>query len=77
MTCTHRHRHPQPPINQVEELLRVLLETHPAEGHLVVTAWVSPDRLSEADRVRLHEHLIEAHGALSILTMGLSKPTAH
>lgn len=61
------------PMGDVEDWLRLMMEVAPTDGHLVLTAWVSPARLSEDDRIRLHHYLIEAHGAVSVLTMGLSK----
>ncbi|MDE3243609.1 MAG: hypothetical protein KGO52_12905 [Nitrospirota bacterium] len=61
------------PMGDVEDWLQLMTETLPTDGHLVLTAWVSPVRLSEEDRIRLHHYLIDAHGAVSVLTIGLSK----
>lgn len=64
--------------DQVEHVLRLMEDMRPQDGHLVLTVWVSSSALSEEDRERLHRHLIDAHGAVTVLTMGLgqAKPQA-
>ncbi len=76
MTRYRSDRNRKQPMGDVEDWLKLMTETLPTDGHLVLTAWVSPVRLSEEDRGHLHRYLIDVYGAISVLTMGLSKTNA-
>ena len=55
----------------VQEFMAMAGTELPRGGRIVLTLWSSPCEVTEDDRVRLHQHLIDAHGATAVASLGL------